>query len=349
MEATQEQGADIHSAANAILGLMGNDEPPKEEHEAEREQPQHEEPEVNPYESKEDDTGSEEEQAVHEEKSADQNPLTVDLVAQKLGITPDEVLKLSVKTKVDGVESEAKLADLLKSYQLESHLNNKSMQLSEMKKQAEAEIAQHRAYLAQQAEQGAAVLDTLQNELFREFNAIPWDDLRQADPGMYAAKRQEFEDRRVAILQAQSNFAKQIDEQVKQSQQTQQQQLQQFLESQKQAVLERLPEWRNGETAKKEGKEIADYLISKGYSEQETKQVIDARHVEIARKAMLYDKLMQAKPTVDNKVKSVPKVLKPGTSTGKAEANAARHEVKLSKLKKTGSVQDAAALFFDRL
>jgi hypothetical protein len=342
MEATQT-GANVQEAANQILGLMDAQELPANEPKHDEEVVHSESQEVNESEH------SHEVQAVETspEVDAEESPLTVEQIAQQLNIDPNNLLSAKVKVKVDGVESEAKLADLVKSYQLESHLNNKSMQLSEKMKVAEAELNQHKQYLQAQAEQGAAIINTLSAELFKEQSAINWDELYQLDPGTWAAKRQEFADRHYAIQQAQSTFAEQIGSQIQQQNQAQQAQLIQFFESQKQAVFDKLPDWKNPEVAKKEGKEIADYLKANSFSEQETHSIIDHRQVLIVRKAMLYDKLMQSKPTIDNRVKSVPKVLKPGAARSKADIAAERNSQKFSILKKTGNVKDAASLLMD--
>lgn len=342
MEATHS-GANVHEAANQILDLMDAKELPADESKGEEDVIHSESQEVTESESSHEAQAEETSQEV----DAEESPLTVEQIAQQLNIDPDNLLTAKVKVKVDGVESEAKLADLIKSYQLESHLNNKSMQLADQRKTAEAEIQQHKFYLQQQAEQGAATINALSNQLFAEFNSVNWNELAELDPGMYAAKRQQFQDRFYEVEQAQKLFASQIQEQVQQQNQIQQAQLIQEFEQQKKAVIEKIPEWKNPEIAKREGKEIADYLKANNFTEQETRSIIDHRQVDIARKAMLYDKLMKSKPAIDNKVKSVPKVLRPGAAKSKHDIAAERNSEKFSTLKRTGNVKDAASLLMD--
>ena len=50
---------------------------------------------------------------------------------------------------------------------------------------------------------------------------------------------------------------------------------------------------------------VVDYAKSAGFSEEELQDVIYSRHVEVLRKAMLYD---QGKTVADKKVKQAPKM-----------------------------------------
>lgn len=56
-----------------------------------------------------------------------------------------------------------------------------------------------------------------------------------------------------------------------------------------------IPSWAKPDIRKKEGRELGSYLLSTGFSEGEVKQVIDARLVTLARKAMRYDAALAKK------------------------------------------------------
>src|SRR5579863_8416559 len=71
-------------------------------------------------------------------------------------IDPESVMGLHVTTKIDGVETQVPLADVLKSYQLEGHVNNKSIEISAQKAQFEQERQAARTLFQQQIQQNNA-------------------------------------------------------------------------------------------------------------------------------------------------------------------------------------------------
>lgn len=60
-------------------------------------------------------------------------------------------------------------------------------------------------------------------------------------------------------------------------------------------LLEVLPEWRDQAKRTAEQQEIANLLIASGYSSDELNDLTDWRAVQIARKAMLWDKAQAVK------------------------------------------------------
>jgi hypothetical protein len=358
--ATQEQGADLQSAANAIESLLGASEekrrPPTQGQESQQpakaakavEADSHQQQEES---AEEDVQIQEDSEALDDNQDADANyelPETAEQLAEALGIEPEKLQNLKLKTKVDGKEGYATLADLVKSYQLESHLTNKSMQMAEAKRQADAELTQARAYIQQQAENATAMVNFLNQELYRDFQNTNWDELRMTDPGEFAAKRQEFAERNNAIQQYQQGLAAHIQNQAHQQQTQQTETLKEYLVQQQNELMSKLPEWSTPEKAQAEKQEIRNFLVRNGFNQDETKNIFDHRHILIARKAMLYDKLQQSKPQITKKVQTLPKIMKANVARTKADLAHERQKASMAKLKKSGSLNDAAAAFLQR-
>jgi hypothetical protein len=356
MEATQS-GADINSAAEAISGLLdaGDSQPsddtrkqnqgePAHESEAEQETPVQAEPET---ESQEQQTSSED----GEQADADHItlPESIDQLAEHLGVEPDALMGIKIKAKVDGKESLVNLSDVIKSYQLESHLNNKSMQLAEQRKAAETEIAQQKNLWLSHIEQANNLINHASNELTREYQSINWDELRAVDPAEWVAKRQEFTDRANAIQNSHAQLSYGLDQQIKAERDVQGKQFQSFLQQEKNNLLNKIPEWTNPEKAKAESNDLRSFLMTNGFSDDEVKGIADHRAILISRKAMLYDKLMATKPQVDKKVVNLPKVMKAGTTKTKADVQAEKMRQKIANVRKSGRVEDAASAIFDML
>ena len=95
------------------------------------------------------------------------------------------------------------------------------------------------------------------------------------------------------------------------------QQHQQYLVEQQERLLERIPEWRDEDTAMREKQAIITHAQRMGFGEQELATASDSRAIEVLRKAYLYDELMANKPAAQKKVKKAPKVVKSGTPKSK--------------------------------
>ena len=112
-------------------------------------------------------------------------------------------------------------------------------------------------------------------------------------------------------------------------------------------VLERIPEWSDGDTQADDQRKLMAYGQTEGYSPEELNQLYDARAVVILRKAMLYDEL-----TTGDKItaaKSKIGSVKGGNQETSRRVRSRKAKAARAKLKQTGKVDDAAALFAEIL
>lgn len=270
--------------------------------------------------------------------------LTTSDLAKVLGI--DETLldvdqdgTVTLKTKIDGAEGAAKLSDLLKSYQLEGHVNKKSMEVAEREKALQAHAQQVESQAQARLQQVEALATVAAKELYKDFNSIDWNALEQADPGQAALMRQKFQDRHA---QLQNVFNEVEQNKVKQTQQSQFK-FQETLKQEAEKLPTMIPEWKDQATADKERTEMRDYALKAGIPPDEVNNIAYAHHVVLLRKAMLYDKLQSSKPAIENKVRIAPKLVKPGQSEQNTQAQTARN-LKQTVIK-SGGKQDAIAQF----
>jgi hypothetical protein len=84
-----------------------------------------------------------------------------------------------------------------------------------------------------------------------------------------------------------------------------------------------------------------------GFSDQEIDAIGDYRIIPVLRDAIAYRKLQATKPKVADKVKDAAPVQKPGKRTSDAEQQASAYREKMARLRKSGSVDDAAALILE--
>lgn len=258
------------------------------------------------------------------------------LGADESAFDVDEDGSLKVKTKVDGQEGRATFADLLKSYQLQSHVDK---QVREAAEQRKALQEQHQAFQQQMQVQQAVVgkiaeVKAIERDL-AQFAQIDWNALTDQDP-VQALKL----DRQMRELQ-QKHFAarQEVDVAVKEVQTKQSESQAAMLQQEHQALMKALPEWADEGKASKEKQLIASDLKARGYTDAEIQRLSDHKAVLLARDAMLYRQQQGAKTVTEKQVRAAPRVVKPGTSqTGDRNAQTIQN-LKTAVRKSSGSRQ----------
>lgn len=313
----------VDEAAHKLSGLFGEkpDKPKKEEKK---------EPETNSApeaEAPEADTQEEEERQEPEgeeeqPEEGEARPLTsLEDIEQALGVDRDALMQISIKTKVDGVEQDATLAQILKGYQLESHVNRKSMEVSDLKKEVEKHKEAFETEKQQrlgQLEQAATVAHEL---LLGEYKSIDWVKLEKDDPIEYLTKKDQFQKYNGNLNQIfsviQQDKAKAIEDQ--------QARLKEFVQDQQNKLTAKLPGWADEKVRSKEYGELTSFLKTElGVTKEELDTILDHRFYELAYDAKRYRELMKKNPKVENKDRKTPTFVKSGTPKGQAERGIAQ-------------------------
>ena len=195
-----------------------------------------------------------------------------------------------LKVKIDGQELEVDEEEAAKGYQRQADYS-RNMQKVQAEMQQQQQLRQvYQQRLEQFIPEQEARLNRLNQEL---------QQLAIEDPAQWVQKKQEFETELMRYQQANSE-----QQQIARQQQAHQQRLQQeSLQWATKVINESVPEWKNEETKAKELPEVTKYIqseVTRHYGENagEIMQAIDAgvygpTPILLARKAMLYDKLMQ--------------------------------------------------------
>lgn len=326
------QAVDLLLNVNAPEEASEDTQEPVAEAEVEETLEQEAETEEAEYESEDDQELPEDEEEADEDEEYDVDPEDIEYVEEEL-----------YTVKVDGEEMQVTSEELVKSYQLERAAQKRMQEAAELRKNSEAEmqaLATQREKYGQALERIEAQLNSVQEQP-KEY----WDKLYQEDPLEWAKQRDAYRDRKESLAKVQAER-----ERVNQEQQAQQmQQHQQYLVEQQERLLERIPEWRDEDTAMREKQAIITHAQRMGFSEQELATASDSRAIEVLRKAYLYDELMANKPAAQKKVKKAPKVVKSGTPKSKKQVNANRSKQALERLKKTGSKDAAVDLLLERM
>lgn len=331
----------VKSAADRIKSLMDGQPPeedathPDPEATSEAEEPKQQQAEEQEPESSE----------MEEPTEDESEPVThFNELADHLGVEEDFLESLIVPTKVNGEERSATIKDLIATYQKSESADLKLMNLAEQRKAFDAETAKANEALQQEWSRVQAMNTELQNMLSGDDEA-QLSELRHTDPAEYAARMADRQQRLQKAQKVQTEMAKMQQEKVLTE-------YQHRVNSERQRLLQALPDWADEKTAERENVELRSYLKSSGLEDWEIDGkfengmlvhpgIIDHRAIVLARKAMLYDRSRQGTEPKKTKLKTLPKVGS-GKRKSKGDVQVEQIQEVRGRLRKTGTLQDAA-------
>lgn len=243
------------------------------------------------------------------------------------------------KVKVRGQEVEVSLEEALAGYSRTQDYKAKTAELAEQRKAIEAEanaIQQTRQSHLSQLDQ---LIPALQQQVAGEFADIKTtadlEKMAADDPARFT----RWQAKQVALQQAKAEQARLAGE----LKSKQEREYREFLQAEHAKLIDADPIFADAEKGKAEKVRIRDYLKAQGFDDEAINGLADHRSVLIARKAMMYDQVKNAKPE-EKRVSEPPKVMKPGPAGEKPpvdeRAKAARQQ-----LRKSGRLEDAAKAF----
>ena len=251
-----------------------------------------------------------------DDETDDSNELKTDdddglaALAAELGLDADKLTlsedgEILVNLKVNGKDQQIDLKEAISQTQFSKANDEKARTLAEERKTFESERKQVAEAYQQQLQQVRGLGEMLQQKLMQDFQGVDFDRLRVTDPAEWVAKQREFELRNQELQQAGQMLGQQMRaEQEKQSQQEAQWRAE-VLQSEREKMIENNPSWRDDERMKGDLAKIVEYAKQVGFDDEELQDVIYSRHVEVLKKAFLYD---QGKTVADKKVKQAPKM-----------------------------------------
>lgn len=241
------------------------------------------------------------------------------------------------KVKADGQDLEVDEAELIKGYSRTADYTRKTQELAEKRKAHEAEETAVRA----ERQRYATDLVQLEDALKAAVPSEPdWAKIQKDAPETFADTYAQWQlyQNQIARVSAEKDAA------IAKVYADQRAAHNTVLEGERVKLLEALPEWSKPDVAKKEKGEMVEFAKSLGYTQDEVNAVYDHRLIKLLRAAMLHDRAAKAKPDVQAKIDRV-KVATPGTPKTPVKGKQIEIAKAQSRLKKSGSVNDAAAVF----
>lgn len=314
---------DVSSAANALSqmeGIFGDEEERKDEPQEIEETKD----EVAPEEASDEDTEVTQGEDEQEEELEEAIQAPVSWSEEK-------------KDLFSQLPPEAQEYIHLRESQRDKGFQEKSTEIAELKKSFEAE----KQAIEQERLKYADYLAAQINQALPEKPAVELLNPQSPNynPEQYHLQKAQYDDAMTHQEALKSQYGQMMQEQQK----AHQEQFQAFVTEQNEILTRTLPEWSQDGFKDR----ILSYATSNGYVPEQLQQA-SAMDIKTLTKAMKYDALMAKKPSVQEKVKTVPKVAKPGSKAGQSAKFEAK-QARLKKLQTSGSLDDAAAVLGDLL
>lgn len=253
----------------------------------------------------------------------------------------EEVEEPVYAVKIDGKAAKVTLDELTNGYQRQSDYTQKTQELSQHRKQFEAE-SQAVAGERIQYQQALGQFQQMLAEQNAQFEQIDWNELAEIDPTQFLIKKEEQRE-----LHAKHANSQQEQYRIQQLQSNEQnRQHQEMITDEWGKLEETFPDWKVPEKREILSQHWENYAATQGYASDEVKGITDHRALKILNKAMLYDKIQKASAK-KGKVVKVPKTAQPGGTGSLGKKVSGKTKSKMQNLRKSGSINDAASVFFD--
>jgi hypothetical protein len=253
------------------------------------------------------------EQPAEQETAADDDgqELTADDLADEEDAAPQSAPGVEFEIVHNGQQHRLSREETIKLAQQGFDYTQKTQRLSDQQKQVDA-VMQRAAEIEQMIPhvgQELATVKALEAQLSQYAN-VDWVRLATEDPLDYPKHRAQYDQ----LMQGYSQARGQLQQKAAYLHQTKQTLTQQSLQQEAAKLVERIPEWRDPAKYQAGAKELQSYLLKQGADPGVIDTLSDSLAVTIARKAMLYDKLVAAKSERSKQVRTAPPVVRPGAA-----------------------------------
>ena len=241
--------------------------------------------------------------------------------------------------KVDGVEKQVTLEDLKQGYSGQQYVQQGMQQVAEMRKQFE-QIA---GDFLNEREQAKAIFAQVQNMQIPSAPVPPSVELAETDPFRYSAEKAKYD---VAANEYQQKMAE-IQQALAGNSQAEMQARNAYLQREMDTLKQVIPDFADPEKAQS----LRNNMLSVsqntyGFDPQEIAAITDHRVLRVLHDAIQYRAAQGGKEQAIKKAKAKPKrTVKPGAKKTASNQNSQRQA--RSKLKRSGSIQDAMSLILN--
>ena len=291
--------------------------------------------EATPVEPKETEAKAEDNQEVQPQPEAQQEEIQEAPVEEE---APEESALKEQETDlhqviVNGEKIDVDLDELKAGYQKDADYRRKTEELALDKREAKAEKDRLAKQYSTKLDDLNSLVLTLNAEINNDMSSKELDQLWEEDPTEAAKLDRKIRRRKETISSAQRKLREH-----------QTSQFQDLVSKEKQRIALKYPELYDPVKGHTLRTNMTNYLLGKGFNQNEISSIYDSRQFDIIVEAMNYQTNKKLKPTLVNKKVKPSKVVKSGVKTTKEELNSQDRLNKFKSLKKSGSAKDATDL-----
>jgi len=232
--------------------------------------------------------------------------------------------------KVDGKDEAWTIDQLQQAASGQAAINKRFQEIAQERKQLEQQ-QQHVMQLYQSAQQGGM-----------QPPVAPSKELFDQDPIGFMEAKLKYDDAKVAYDQN----AQQVEYMRQQQAQQQAQAHQAYLQEQARALQEHIPDFADPEKSAKLKGDLMQIGMDYGFTAEEMQLVSDARYVRALNDARKYRELVSKRKQAQQKSQAARPVVKAGAKKT-ADPSAVDRKKAQSRLKQSGSINDALSLILD--
>ena len=269
---------------------------------------------------------------------------------ETVGVDIESMYDLTFPVTINGEKQDVPLSEIKDSNRASKDAIRFQEEAKAAREEAKSYAEQTNAAVKAQLAQAHALSEGLDQMYLAPFQSVDWNTLRTEDPAEYAAKRQEYVDTQNAVNAKKQSVLSEIQAFQEKAQAEQAQSVQQRLTREREALYEKWPEMADAEKGDAARASVVNFLKTDGFTDEEIGSVSDHRVLLMVRDAMKFrDQAKQADVAKKKVIKIGKKVLTPGAAQSKAEKASNKSKPLRDALRKTGSLEDAAALLSQRL
>lgn len=245
-------------------------------------------------------------------------------------------LKVPVKNGDEEKELDVTLDELRLGYMRQDDYQRKTQEISKVKSEAAQETHKAVQQTRQQFVQELTALDTFITQVaMPEFQNVDWNKLSQENPAQFVA----MSHRANQLQQAKVAIKSKLQEVEQQRFMEKQQRLAQAIPQAEATLKSKIPNW--SDELRQSLVKTAKDVYQRPDSELNEVGNFDPGYVEMLHDAHQWRQLKSQKSIVENKVREVPKVLKPGTKQVQDPNGKKLNELR-ARIKKSGGKDKAA-------
>ena len=231
-------------------------------------------------------------------------------LAQELGVDSDKLGidsdgQIVVRVLVNGKNKEVSLTEAIQGTQYRAANDQKAQELSQSRKAFDTERQAVSEEFSNRLQMIQGVGQLLEQRLMVDYHNTDWQALRASDPAEFVARQHDFQARQNEMHQAGQAIGMQMRQQQEQADQQWQHERGQILSSEREEMVNSVPEWRDEAVMKKDLGQLVEYGRSLGFADDDLSNVIHNKELQVLRKAYLWD---EGQKVSEKRVKKTPKM-----------------------------------------